>query len=279
MPKITAAMVKSLRDRTRLPMMKCKEALEKTDGDEDAAVELLRKEGAKFTESRGDRETSAGCVAILADPAAKASAMIELQCESAPVTKNDGFRQMVADLVAQLAGGPGAATPEELLSQPSPSRQGETLMDQLNELTGQIREVFKLARIKRIDASCGGYAHYDGAKAVLLELEGGNAEAAKDVSMHVVAMQPKAVNIEDLDPALVAKEREILTEAARTEGKPDNIIEKMVDGRMRNFYAETVLNEQPFVKDDKQTVGKYSQDAGLKVLGFTYWELGGGESA
>ena len=139
----------------------------------------------------------------------------------------------------------------------------------------QIREVFRLARIHRVDSPCGGYVHHDGTKAALLEVTGGTPEAAKDIAMHVVALSPQAVVVEDLDPAVVAKEREILTEAARNEGKPEKIIEKMVDGRMRNFYAEQVLNEQPFVKDDKQTVSKYAQSVGMKITGFTHWELGG----
>ena len=273
MAEITAAAVKSLRDRTKLPMMKCKQALVAADGDEDLAIEALRKEGTKFNESRGDRDTSAGRIEIYASLADGVGAMIEFQCESDPVTKNEAFRQLTADLARQLATGPGAATPDELLDQQSPS-SGGTLRDQMNDLTNQIREVFKLSRIVRLEGPCGGYVHHDGTKAVLLEVEGGTDEAAKDVAMHVVAMHPQAVAIEDLDPAVVAKEREILTEASRKEGKPENIIEKMVDGRMRNFYAEQVLNEQPFVKDDKQTVGKFAQGAGMKIVKFVHWELG-----
>ena len=101
-----------------------------------------------------------------------------------------------------------------------------------------------------------------------------NADVARDVCMHIAAMNPAAVSIEDLDPEVVAKERDILSEAARKEGKPENIIEKMIEGRMRNFYAERVLNEQPFVKDDKQTVGKYAAAGGIKVKSFHYWQLG-----
>jgi elongation factor Ts len=121
MAEITAAAVKALRDRTQLPMMKCKQALIESGGDQDAAVEMLRKEGEKFSESRGDRETSAGRVEIFADMSAGAGAIIELQCESDPVAKNDEFRQLCKDVAKQLATGPGAATAEELLDQPSPS--------------------------------------------------------------------------------------------------------------------------------------------------------------
>lgn len=275
MAEITAALVKSLRDRTKLPMMKCKAALEKTGGDIDAAIEELRKEGEKFSESRGDRETSSGRIEVYASVAEGVGAMIELQCESDPVTKNESFRQLTADLVKQLAKGPGASTPEELLAQPSPSRPGETLKDQLTELTNQIREVFRLSRIVRIDQPCGGYAHHDGRSAVLVVVEGGNDELAKEIGMQVVAMRPDVVRIEDLDPEVVAKEREILAAASRKEGKPENIIEKMVEGRLRNFYAERVLNEQPFVKDSGVTVGKMAQQNGMTIKQFIHWTLGG----
>jgi elongation factor Ts len=276
MPEITAAAVKSLRERTNLPMMKCKEALTKAGGDADKAVEILRKEGEKFRESRGERETSFGRIEICASLAKGRGAMIELQCESAPVAGNENFRKLAADLAQQLAEGPGAKTPEELLKQPSPSRKGMTLQNQFDELTNQIREVFRLARIVRVNSPSGGYAHHDGSKGVLIEVQGGsNDELVKEFGMQIVAMRPDVVAIEDLDPAVVAKEKEILSEAARKEGKPENIIDKMVEGRLRNFYAERVLNEQPFVKDDKTTVGKLAKSAGMKIVRFHYWVLGG----
>jgi elongation factor Ts len=192
------------------------------------------------------------------------------------VAGNESFRKLAADLAQQLAEGPGAATPEELLKQPSPGRKGMTLQGQFDELTNQIREVFRLPRILRVNAPCGGYAHHDGSKGVLIEVSGGtNEELVKEFGMQIVAMRPDVVAIEDLDPAVVAKEKEILKEAARKEGKPDNIIDKMVEGRLRNFYAERVLNEQPFVKDDKTTVGKLAKSAGMKIVRFHYWVLGG----
>jgi elongation factor Ts len=117
--------------------------------------------------------------------------------------------------------------------------------------------------------------HHDAKSGVLLEVEGGNDDLAKSIAMHVAAMKPKATTKEELDPALVEKERAILTEQARKEGKPDNIIEKMIEGRMRNFYAENVLAEQPFVKDDKQSVGKVAAGGGMKLKKFTRWQLGG----
>ena len=190
------------------------------------------------------------------------------------MTNNEEFIQLVADLAKQLATGPGAKTAEELLAQPSPSKKGQTLQVQLDDLSNRIREVFRVSRIARINAPTGGYAHHTGTSGVLVEVEGTSAEAAKDVAMHVAAMKPSVTVIEELDKAEVDKEREILSAAAKQEGKPDNIIAKMVEGRLRNFYAARVLVEQPFVKDEAQTVGKYAKDAGIKVLRFHRWELG-----
>ncbi|MDA7977949.1 MAG: translation elongation factor Ts [Pirellulales bacterium] len=274
MAEITAAAVKALRDRTQLPMMKCKKALQEANGDQDAAVEALRKEGEKFNESRGDRETSAGRVEIFADMSASAGAIIELQCESDPVAKNDEVRQLCRDLATQLATGPGAASAQELLAQNNPSKSGETLQDTLNDITNRIREVFRLSRIQRLEGSCGGYAHHTGSTGVLVQVEGGNAEAGKDVAMHIAAMKPQVVSKEDLPADEVAREREILLEAARKEGKPENILEKMVEGRLRTFYEQRVLNEQKFVKDETLTVTKFLGNNGMKVNAFVCWELG-----
>jgi elongation factor Ts len=273
MAEITAAAVKGLRDKTGLPMMECKKALVEADGCQDTAIANLRKQGLKTQATRADRETGEGRIAIYTQ--GDVGTMIELKCESGPVASNEDFVQLATDLATQLATGPGAATPDELLDQPSPSGDGQTLGQQKDDLYNRIRETFNLNRILRIDANCGGYVHHAGKiVGVLAEIEGDNAEVARDVCMHIVAMNPAAVNIEDLDSDVVAKEREILTEAARKEGKPENIIEKMIEGRMRNFYAERVLNQQPFVKDDKQTVGKYAEANGIKVKSFNYWQLG-----
>lgn len=274
MPEINAAMVKSLRDKTGLPMMECKKALQDAKGDEAAAVETLRKAGKKTMAARADRATEFGRMGIYADVNAGVGAMVELQCESAPVVGNSDFVQLANDLAKQLATGPGAATPEELLRQPSPSNPKQTLGDQKDDLSNRIREVFNVARMVRIDQAAGGYAHHTGVSGVLVEVSGKDQQVANQIAMHVAAMRPKAVSKEDLDPALIEKEREILSEAARKEGKPENIIAKMVEGRLRNFFQETVLNEQLFVKDDTKTVGKLAQDAGMKVLRYVHWQLG-----
>jgi elongation factor Ts len=280
MAEITAAAVMALREKTGLPMMECKKALAECGGNTDQAVEWLRKQGIKTQALRADRETSTGRLAVYTDLDKGVGAMIELKCESAPVAGSPDFKDLCNDIAKALALGPGATTPADLLSQKSTVHPGRTLGELKDELFNRMREVFDLARILRIDAPCGGYAHHDGSKAALVEVAGNvkgpkAAEVAKDVAMHVVALAPQALTKEDLDPAVVAKEREILTEAARKEGKPENIIAKMIDGRLRNFFSQCVLLEQPFVKDDKQTVGQLVKSAGLEVKRMENWKIGG----
>jgi elongation factor Ts len=280
MAEITAAAVMALRDKTGLPMMECKKALQECGGNTEQAVEWLRKQGVKTQAMRADRETSTGRLAVYADPAKNVGTIIELKCESAPVANSPDFKALAEDIATTLALGPGAKTPAELLAQKSHAHPDKTLEEIKNDLFNRMREVFDLARICRIDAPCGGYAHHDGSKAAIVEIAGKTtgadaATVAKDISMHVVALAPKAITKEDLDPEAVAKEREILTEAARGEGKPENIIAKMIEGRLRNFFSQCVLLEQPFVKDDKQTVGQLAKSAGLDVKRVENWKLGG----
>jgi len=275
MAEITAAAVKSLRDKTGLPMMKCKEALQVSGGDEQAAIDWLRKDNIKVQASRSGRETAFGRIGLYTDWDKGVGTLVELQCESAPVAANAEFITLANDLARQLATGKGAASSEELLGQPSPSKSGQTLRDQLHDLTNRIREVFKVGRIARLDGKVAGYVHHAGKTVgVLVEVTGGTPEAAKDIGMHIAASRPQVLSKEDLPAAEVDKEREILSEAARNEGKPENIIAKMVEGRLRNFFAERVLLEQPFVKDDKLTVAKYAQANNMKVVRYIYWELG-----
>jgi elongation factor Ts len=255
-------------------MMECKKALQETNGDFELAKQKARESGKKIMAMRQDRSTEEGRLAVYATVNPPVGAMIELQVESAPVAKHEDVIALANDLAKQLATGPGAKTPEDLWKQPAPSRKGSTLAQWKDDLEGKMREVFRLTRIKRVDAPAGGYVHHDAKSGVLLEVEGGNDDLAKGVAMHVAAMRPKATTTAELDPELVKKERAILSEQARKEGKPENIIEKMIEGRMRNFYAEHVLSEQPFVKDDKQTVGKFAAAGGMKLKRFERWQLG-----
>lgn len=275
MAEITAAAVRAFREKTGLPLMDCKRALTEANGDEAKAIEALRKAGEKLEAIRADRATEFGRFGLYHGLDKKTGAIVELKCESAPVTQNAEFIQLANDLAEQLATGPGAATADELLAQPSPSKPEITLAQQKADLFNRIREVFNVGRIARIDSACGGYSHNAKTVAgVLLAVDGGTDEVAKDICMHVAAMRPSALQVADLDPALVAKEREILREAALKEGKPENIVDKMVEGRLRSFYAEKVLCEQPFVKDDKVTVGKHAEQNKMKIKQFVHWELG-----
>ena len=282
MAAITAAAVMALREKTGLPMMECKKALTECGGDTEQAVDWLRKQGVKTQAMRADRETSMGRLAIYTDLEKGVGALIELKCESAPVAGSPDFKDFVNDIAKTLALGPGATSPEELLDHKSQAHPDKTLRELKDDLFNRMREVFELSRICRIDAPCGGYAHHDGSKAALVEISGETtgptaAEVAKDVAMHIVALSPQAIVKEDLDQTVVDKEREILTEAARQEGKPDNIIQKMIEGRLRNFFSQCVLLEQPFVKDDKQTVGKLLKSAGLDVKRMEHWKIGSGD--
>jgi elongation factor Ts len=275
MAEISAAVVKALRERTGLPMMDCKKALHECQGDAEAAIRWLRERGAQLIVKRGDRETTFGRFGVYASFSPGVGAIVELKCESAPVTQNEEFIQLANDLARQLATGPGAETADQLLDQPSPSKAGMTLREQKDDLFNRVREVFNVRRMKRIGGACGAYCHNAATvSGVLLHVEGGTPEAAKDVCMHIAAMRPAALRREELDPAEVEKERAILREAAFKEGKPANIVEKMIEGRLRNFFAEKVLTEQPFVKGDKETVGQFAKKHGMQVKEFVHWELG-----
>jgi len=274
--EISAATVKAFRDKTGLPMMDCKKALVEAQGDEEKAIEILRKAGAKTMAARTDRETEAGRIAIFTCATTGATAMVELLCESAPVANTAEFIELVNGLAQQLATGLGAATAEELLAQPFPGKSGMTLQEFYDDLVNKIREVFRLTRIARIVGPCGAYVHHNAGIGVLLPLEGDNVELAKDVSMHVASMKPKALSEGDLDSAIVQKERELILEQVQeqSKGKPENVIQKMVDGKMKAFFAEHTLLGQPFVKDTTKTVAQVCEEGEIKIKEMIHWVLG-----
>jgi elongation factor Ts len=277
MAEISADVVKRFRAKTGLPLMDCKKALTECNGDEAAAEKWLRERGLKVMGGRSDRETGFGRFGIFAKLDQPAGAMVELKCESDPVAKNDEFVQLANDLAQQLALGPGAKTADELLDQPSPSKKGNTLREQRDELMNRIREVFNVGRMHKFQGPTGGYSHNSGTvSGVLLSVTGGTNESAKDVAMHVAAMRPACLAKEQLPAEEVDRERDILREAALKEGKPANIVDKMVEGRLRGFFAEKVLLEQPFVKDDSISVGKFAQQNKMEVKDYIHWELGKG---
>jgi elongation factor Ts len=276
MSEISAAKVKAFRERTGLPLMECKSALNEAGGDEEKAIAILRERGEKLGDKRSDRETAFGRFGLYCGTDKTSGAIVELKCESAPVTGNEEFIQLANSMAQALATASGnIQTADDLLALPSPVKPGVTVAEHKAELFNRIREKFEIGRFAKFNGVCGGYSHNSGTVAgVLLQIEGGNDEVAKDVAMHIAAMRPAALTKEDLDAEEVKKEREFLRAAALKEGKPESIVDKMVDGRLRQFFAEKVLLEQPFVKDDKQTVGQYAQSNGMEVKQFVYYILG-----
>ena len=277
MADITAAQVKELRQLTDLPMMECKQALVEADGDQEKAIEILKEQNQKVMLKRADNATSEGRIAIAIADDGSSAAMIELQCESAPVANNDEFRALAENCARQLLDGPGADGPDALLDQPSPDDDSRTLRESYEEVINKIREKIVLAKVIRVDGPAAGYVHHDGKTGVLFVASGENssAEVLRDVAMHIAAMNSTVVNPEDLDAAEVDEARERLAEEARSTGKPENIIEKIVEGRMKVFYQEQgVLSAQQFVKEESKTVSQVLAESGLTASGFTRWVLG-----
>jgi elongation factor Ts len=254
MAEVTATLVRQLREETNLPMMDCKQALTENGGDKEAAKEWLRKKGLKIQEGRGGRETAFGRFGIYTGVDKPTGAIVEVKCESAPVAGSAEFIQFANDLAQQLATGPGAATADELLDQPSPSQKGKTLREVKDEMFNRIREVFNVGRLARLEGGTGGYSHNSGTvSGVLVAVEGGTDEAAKDVSMHIAAMRPLALNTTELDPAVVDKERTFLREAGP--GRREAREHRRQDGRRpakellrRTGPARTAVRQgkQPF---------------------------------
>lgn len=276
MADITAQAVKELRDKTNLPMMEVKKALMEANGDEAAAIEILKRNFAKIQIKRAENATSEGLIRIAVKDDGSEAVMIELQCESAPVAKADDFVFLAEQCAKQLLNGPGAATPEELLSQPAPDKAGQTLQQIYEDVVNKIREKIVLARVMRVSGPVGGYVHHDGKTGVLFQAQGEKAAPVlKDVAMHIAALKPLATHPEELSADAVKAERDRLSQEALATGKPANIVEKIVDGRMKTYYAENgVLTFQLFAKDDSKTVSQALAESGLKADKFTRWILG-----
>ncbi|MDA1017422.1 MAG: translation elongation factor Ts [Planctomycetota bacterium] len=278
MAAITAAAVKELREITDLPMMECKKALVEANGDQEKAIAILKDAFKKISINRAGNVTTEGRIAILIADGGASAAMVELQCESAPVAANDGFQSLADQCARQMLSGPGAETPEELLQQAAPDAAGKTLNDLYEDLVNKIREKIVLSRVIKVDGPVAGYVHHDGKTGVLFQVTGEDAPASviRDVAMHIAALKPTVTNVDQLDSALVKAERDRLSEEARATGKPENIIEKIVDGRMNSFYVEQgVLVLQPFAKDDSKSVSQALAEKGLTAAGFTRWVIGG----
>ncbi|NNJ27501.1 translation elongation factor Ts [Alienimonas chondri] len=278
MATITAAAVKKLRDRTDLPMMNCKKALVQAEGDEEKAIAILAEMSGKKLAEREGNVTAEGRIFQWVADDHSAAAMVEIQCESDPVSKNDAFVQLGEDCLKQLAEGPGAGTVDELLDQQSPSA-GTTLREQHAAMSSKILEKIVVAKVCKLSGPVAGYVHHDGKTAVLFQADGEKADSQtmRDVAMHIAAMRPTVTVAEDLDAEAVKAERDRLTGEAKASGKPDNIIDKIVDGRMKAYYVENgVLNLQPFAKDDSKTVSQALNEQNLTAKGFVLWALGQG---
>jgi len=275
MPEITAEAVKKLRDRTGIQMMKCKAALQKADGDIEKAIEILRKENVGAVAKLAEREAGEGRIGVYIDPAKQVGALLELRCETAPVSKSEMFVQLANDLAKQVAL-KEATTPEALLAQPYVDDPKKTVTERLAEVAGLMRENMKPVRMARLTGLLGSYVHHDGSVGVMVQVEGAKADPQllRDVSMHITAKNPAAALREHVPQAMIDKELEIARAQAAATGKPANIVEKIAEGKMKTWYAENVLAEQPFVKDDSKTVGDLLKAAGLKLVKFVRLRVG-----
>jgi len=277
MAEISAAAVKALRDKTDLPMMLCKRALMEAEGDEEKAKEILKREGLKVKEKRADNATEEGRIFIATTPDGEEAVMVEVVCESAPVATGQDMANFGEKLVKQFMKGPGATTPDELLAQKDPDGSGKTLTEIFDDMINKIREKMAVTRVARMRGPVGAYVHHDFKTGVLFQASGSKktAPVLKDVAMHIAALKPVVCYPEELDPVLVEKERERLREAAKKSGKPDNIVEKIVDGQLKTFYNEAgVLTFQPFAKEQSKTVSQVLAEQGLKAASFMRWVIG-----
>ena len=271
---ITASLVKELRERTGAGMMECKKALTETDGDIEAAIENMRKSGQAKAAKKAGR-TAADGVIVIASEAGRV-AMVEVNCETDFVAKDDNFRSF-ADAVGERALNSDVADVAELMALPLHEGEDTTIEEARQGLVSKIGENMNVRRFLRHTA-VGAVATYShGVRiGVMVDLSGGDEELGRDIAMHIAASNPVCINEDQVPSELLAKEREITEAQARESGKPDNIIEKMIEGRMRKYLAEITLVGQPFVKDPDTTVGKLLEKVGATVNAFTRFEVGEG---
>ncbi|MED5340240.1 MAG: translation elongation factor Ts [Pseudomonadota bacterium] len=267
---ISAAMVKELRERTGLGMMDCKRALTEAGGDMEKAIEELRKKSALKAAKKAGRTTANGLLGIKVADDGSRGAIVEINIETDFAAKNEKFIAFVATVTEQLfdsADGDLAA-----LSAGELNAERETLVQ-------EIGENITIRRGEVLTSAAGGisqYMHGDQRRGALVDLTVANAELGRDVAMHVVAINPMVVRSEDVAPEVLEKEREIFASQAADSGKPEEIVVKMVEGRVKKFLAEVSLLDQPFVKDGDIKVSKLLADAGAEVASFVRYEVGEG---
>ena len=272
---ISAQDVKELRDATGVGMMDCKKALEEADGDFDEAVELLRKKGQKVAAKRADREAEEGLVVASISDDSSEGAIVEVNCETDFVARNDDFSSF-ADRVAELV---LSESPDDLDALHALHYDGErTVQEELVRMTGRIGEKLDIRRFDVLSAHDDGrvvsYIHPGSKLGVLVSVEGDDEEAPLDVAMQIAAMNPVAVSRDEVPESVQEKEKEIARDAAVSEGKPEHVIDNIVNGKLNRYFQDNVLLEQDFVKDASTSVQDMLDDAGVSVHGFVRYALG-----
>jgi elongation factor Ts len=275
---ITAQDVNKLRQTTGAGMMDCKKALTEANGDMEAAIDILRKQGQKIASKRADNETSEGAVLTQVSADGSNGKLIALACETEPVSKVDSFKEL-AKTILDTAVKTNATTKEELLA--APQADGRTLNDHIVDLMGKIGEKLDVVAYESINADrVVAYNHSNGKLGVLVGLKNVNGadveEVGKDVAMQIAAMKPIAVDKDGVDAATVSREIEIGKEQARAEGKPEAMLEKIAEGKLNKFYKDSTLLNQEFVKDPSMTIAKLldSKSKGLTVSEFKRIQIG-----
>jgi len=276
MANFTAADVKRLREQTGAGMMDCKNALEEASGDLEAAVELLRLKGAKDVNKRATRTAANGLVTAELD-GTRAGVLVELNCETDFVAKTDLFQQVAAEIAA-------AALKAEVTDRPSllttEARPGTTVQQLIEEAGASLKEKLELGRFARFEGGyVASYLHRSDAAlpptlGVLVQLDKDNAEVAKDLAQQIAAMRPLYVVRDDVPADVVEKERRIAEQITRDEGKPEQAIGKIVEGRLNAYFKDVVLTEQAFVKDPKTAIKQVLAGSGVSVTGFARFQVG-----
>ena len=273
MAQITAGMVKDLREKTGAGMMDCKKALAETDGDMQKAIDYLREKGMAKAAKKSGRIAAEGAVTAYVSDDGKIGALVEVNCETDFTANNENFRELAKKVTEHVAKN-NFADIDALNA--SKIDGDKTVADLVTEATATIGEKISVRRFVRYktDGVITSYIHMGGKIGVLVELSGGSHELGKDVAMQIAAANPSAIDRNGVDAAELEHEKEILRKQALEEGKPEKIVEKMVEGRINKFYKEVCLVEQIFVKDNEKTVKDILKD--VKVLNFTRYQLGEG---
>lgn len=271
---ISAAQVKELRERTGAGMMECKKALEAAGGDLDAAAEAMRREGLAKADKRAGRIAAEGRVAAAIDEAGREAVLVEVNCETDFVGKNDEFVEFAAAVAAKAL----AAGVEDTEALAGVELDGTTVEEARRALIASLGEKVTVRRMRRIRSEGGVIATYLHGSRIgsAVALSGGDEALARDLAMHVAASAPQHLDADDVPEDVRESEREALMAQARESGKPEEIVAKMVEGRLRKFLGEITLLGQPFVKDPDQTVAKLLQSAGAEITDFVRFEVGEG---